>query len=730
MPFKYVPAGLGATKTTTPLTSRKPPTQPTRPTVSLITGEKTYAPKRPVIGSFSTGAKTPAPPVATRLPLTPATAPKKVLPALPAAAKRVPALAKTVAPPPMVRVSGENAKRLASWLNRRFGTSTPSIPGLKYEGSQVVIPREWYERYNAATKRVRRMLSRSTAVAALATRQTAALGMPSGAGAAVVRQNVAAFMAWWRKCDVEGWAAWDNAIVAGAGASKVPTQAFEYWNQRKNIRSVVNPATGALAAVFGSIRPSTFVAPPPPPAPPGSSMVFIPPTPSGSSSLLIDSPAGATRSSSSFGPAMSGLGQVSTNLSELRRKAAARRAAQHQRRGEQRALRERHAEERRATAGKTAVQRLAAAQQRRAERDMQQAGNVDAFLREREERSRDIAGAAGGVRAGVAESILGAMEQRRANREVPCASGSLKDMLFGFSTGLVISTPATDAAGAAARLRAAQKQQLAALTDHARRMAALRGKAVAELAASSASKDPAFVKNDTPDGGKTETDLQMDKLEEASRNAEESKLVSDEKEEQVNEIETVLEDAKDQLEEGKAQNGDKTDLTPEMKALQEQIDQLTGALADAKIEHENSLLNSAESSQAQITLMLSEIERLQSLLSVQPELEPLLDPYIDAYQEDIIIAQEDIADANVAIADAQADTAQAADQAAETADDILATEPFCVRHRNMLLLGGAVAVGAGAWWWWKKRSSKQVLTQNDGYYNLPEPKTPRRPSGL
>jgi len=52
MPFKYVPAGLGATKTTTPLTSRKPPTQPTRPTVSLITGEKTYAPKRPVIGSF------------------------------------------------------------------------------------------------------------------------------------------------------------------------------------------------------------------------------------------------------------------------------------------------------------------------------------------------------------------------------------------------------------------------------------------------------------------------------------------------------------------------------------------------------------------------------------------------------------------------------------------------------------------------------------------------------
>jgi len=142
-------------------------------------------------------------------------------------------------------------------------------------------------------------------------------GCPLGAGAAVVRQNVAAFMAWWRKCDVEGWAAWDNAIVAGAGASKVPTQAFEYWNQRKNIRSVVNPATGALAAVFGSIRPSTFVAPPPPPAPPGSSMVFIPPTPSGSSSLLIDSPAGATRSSSSFGPAMSGLGQVSTNLSEL-----------------------------------------------------------------------------------------------------------------------------------------------------------------------------------------------------------------------------------------------------------------------------------------------------------------------------------------------------------------------------------------------------------------------------
>jgi len=333
--------------------------------------------------------------------------------------------------------------------------------------------------------------------------------------------------------------------------------------------------------------------------------------------------------------------------------------------------------------------------------------------------------------AGVAESILGAMEQRRAKSrgalcvrfsKGTCSSVSARAWLFRHRQ---LTQPAPPRG-----FGRHKKQQLAALTDHARRMAALRGKAVAELAASSASKDPAFVKNDTPDGGKTETDLQMDKLEEASRNAEESKLVSDEKEEQVNEIETVLEDAKDQLEEGKAQNGDKTDLTPEMKALQEQIDQLTGALADAKIEHENSLLNSAESSQAQITLMLSEIERLQSLLSVQPELEPLLDPYIDAYQEDIIIAQEDIADANVAIADAQADTAQAADQAAETADDILATEPFCVRHRNMLLLGGAVAVGAGAWWWWKKRSSKQVLTQNDGYYNLPEPKTPRRPSGL
>lgn len=48
------------------------------------------------------------------------------------------------------------------------------------------------------------------------------------------------------------------------------------------------------------------------------------------------------------------------------------------------------------------------------------------------------------------------------------------------------------------------------------------------------------------------------------------------------------------------------------------------------------------------------------------------------------------------------------------------------QDRNMLLIFGALALGLA--WWWSKQPS--ALIENEGYYNLPEPTTPRRPSGL
>jgi chromosome segregation ATPase len=257
-------------------------------------------------------------------------------------------------------------------------------------------------------------------------------------------------------------------------------------------------------------------------------------------------------------------------------------------------------------------------------------------------------------------------------------------------------------------------------------MEQLRAAAEASKATAEMVKDPSIVTGSKD----TLIDQEMGKIEDAAAHAEETKIVSDEKEEQVNEIETLLEDAKDQLEEGKAQLADENTLTPEMEALQKQIDELQGALTDAKVEHEESLLASAEASQAQATMMQAEIDRLNALLAAQPQVADVVTEYIDAYEDDLIIANQDIADAEAAVQDAQENVALEAQVASQASDDIAQTQPFYVRHRNILLLGGAAAVGAGLWWWMRQRSAQPALTANEGYYNLPEPKSPRHPSGL
>ena len=429
---------------------------------------------------------------------------------------------------------------------------------------------------------------------------------------------------------------------------------------------------------------------------------------------------------------MAGMGQLgkTTSLQSLRDRARQRRMARRARRNERRSMRSRHAAERRQRQGKTLAQRIQEARRRRTERQLKQIESVAALLRDRKQRSYDITMGSSGSRARITSLVKDAFERRRLNREVPCPSGDLKNMIFGFpGTGIVVARPAVTATEAVARAADNLQKQQGAKAMHLRRMSKLRCKEEATKAATEASKDPVIVKNDAPVGGKTETEQEMEKIEEVTRQAEETMIISDEKEEQVTEIETVLEDAKDQLEEEKAQLADEKDLTSELKNLQQQIDELTGTLVDARIEYEESLFGAAETNQTQVTMMQAEIERLKAIISVQPELEPVLEPYVEAYQDDIVIAQEDIEDAEAAIDDAQADMAETAAEAAKTAGDILETKPFHVRHRNGLLVGGAVAIVVGIWWW-RKRDAEQTLMRNDGYYNLPEPKIPRRPSGL
>jgi|GEM_PF-3015681 len=51
-----------------------------------------------------------------------------------------------------------------------------------------------------------------------------------------------------------------------------------------------------------------------------------------------------------------------------------------------------------------------------------------------------------------------------------------------------------------------------------------------------------------------------------------------------------------------------------------------------------------------------------------------------------------------------------------------------VSGRDALLFGGGVATGLLLWLCFGSRGGK--VSRNDGYYNLPEPTTPRRPSGF
>jgi DNA repair exonuclease SbcCD ATPase subunit len=431
---------------------------------------------------------------------------------------------------------------------------------------------------------------------------------------------------------------------------------------------------------------------------------------------------------------MGGLGAVGLVLSELRMKAQARRAEKSRESGSRRAMLLRHTRERASSAGKTTAQRIVDARRRRMERQALQASALAALRRRQQERAGDIAEATRGIRSGIVASVQTAAEQRRQNRSVPCPSGVIKFTLFGGVpsklpkvTAAVPAMPSTTAEEAAKRAAQERARQMAKLEEHRRRMAKLQAQAEAEKLTAEGSKDLSAVF----DGGKdTIIDQEMAKIEDAAANAEETKIASDEKEEQVNEIETLLEDAKDQLEEGKAQLVDENNLTPEMKALQEQINRLQGALTDAKIEHEESLLTSAEASQAQATMMQAEIDRLNALIAAEPQVADVVQEYIGVYEDDLIVANQDIADAESAVQDAQENISVETQVASQTSDEISETQPFYVRHRNILLLGGAAAIGAGYLWWKKQQSVQPAITANEGCYNLPEPKTPRHPSGL
>jgi hypothetical protein len=765
MPFEYVPAGLGATANAAQLIQQRATSTTQKPKVSLISGAKVYGPTTTVKPVAKTPAvtppkipvpKAPRPAALPRVPLTPIKTPK-VLNPIPRA--RLTGVLATPAPkPPMVRLRGNQAKQLSQWLTRRFGTPTPKITGLKFEGGAIILPRLWFERFNDARNRVMRMRAKSTAISALAAQESRALGKQSPSGRSQATNKVSQFMTWWRECDIDTWAAWDNAVVSGTGSDRVPTAPFNYWDQRRNVRSVVSPVTGSIAATFGRIKPSDIMgqlaqipgavapsaigapgvvqAPPPPPVSQGSGSTT-------STSLIDNAPQASSGSSSSTvrempgSMTMSGLGglgdAVSSRLAELRARAQQRRAEKSRESSARRAMLVRHTKERAESGGKTVAQRIADARRRRQERQALQTQALAALRRRQQERARDIASTTRGIRSGLAASLQAAAEQRRQNRSVPCPTGVLKVTLFGgIPSGMpavVAAAPsapsmsAAEAARRAAKEAAIQKQKL---EEHRRRMEQLRAAAEASKATAEMVKDPSIVTGSKD----TLIDQEMGKIEDAAAHAEETKIVSDEKEEQVNEIETLLEDAKDQLEEGKAQLADENTLTPEMEALQKQIDELQGALTDAKVEHEESLLASAEASQAQATMMQAEIDRLNALLAAQPQVADVVTEYIDAYEDDLIIANQDIADAEAAVQDAQENVALEAQVASQTSDDIAQTLPFYVRHRNILLLGGAAAVGAGLWWWMRQRSVQPALTANEGYYNLPEPKSPRHPSGL
>jgi hypothetical protein len=763
MPYEYVPTGLGATANTGQLVQQRATNTTQYPKVSLISGEKVYGPtatetavaKTPAV-SFPKipASKAPRPTSLPRVPLTPIKTPKVLTPIPRALLTGV--LATPAPKPPMVRVHGNQAKQMTHWFNRRFGTVTPKIRGLKFEDGAVIVPRVWFERFNDARKRVMRMRSKTMSLSTFAAKEAQALGLSASAATSSATNKFSQFISWWHECDLDSWAAWDNEVVTGTGSNLVPATPFSYWIQRSNIRAVVSPATGVVAAIK---PPSTLqVIPGVVQAPPARSwtmtvqpgQIQAPASRKESkefSSLIDNAPASTSSSPNTVrdipgSMTMSGMGglgaTVSGRLDELRAKAQQRRAEKSRESSARRAMLVRHNEERARVAGKTAAQRIADAGRRQQERAALQAASLVALRRRQAERTQDIASITRGIRAGITASVQTASEQRRQNRSVPCPTGVLKVTLFGgvpprtpSAAMMSAPTPSTTAQEAAIRATEEEARQKAKLEEHHRRMEKLLHSATeATKLTAGERKNPEIAFDDTTH---TLIDEEMVKIEEAAANAEETKIVSDEKEEQINEIETLLEDLKDRLEQAQAQLVDGNKLTEEMKKLQEQIDQLQGALTDAKIEHEESLIASAEASQAQATMMQAEIDRLNALLAVQPEVAPVVTGYLRVYGDDLTIANQDIADAEVAIRDAQENISLEAQVASQTRDDIVQTQPFHVRHRNVLLFGGAVALGAG-FWWWKSQKMAQPLyppfTKNDGYYNLPEPKTPRRPSGF
>jgi DNA repair exonuclease SbcCD ATPase subunit len=388
---------------------------------------------------------------------------------------------------------------------------------------------------------------------------------------------------------------------------------------------------------------------------------------------------------------------------------------------------ERHRKERQAARSVAPEARIAAARRRVAERAALRAQQTAARKRDERQRTTGIAGATRGIRAAVISGVRTAAETLRQTRGVPCPTGLARRAIFGYG-GLFLPMPATTAAEGAKTTADSIRQRAQTVREHRERMLELRRKReAAEAAIAANSEEPTVTAvKIVPEGL---VNQERAKIEEAVRVAEEATIVLNLKEEQATEIEALVEDAKDRLEEGKSTLPDETKLTQELKELQEQIDQLTGALADAKLEHESAAASAAEANQAEVTMLKAEIERLNALLGTNPELGDVVDDYVNMYEDDVVVAEEDIADAEAAMEEAQADIDDVAEEAADTSAEIMETEPFHVRHRNVLLLGGAAAIGVG-YWLWKRHKARAPMAANDGYYNLPEPTTPRRPSGL
>ena len=624
-----------------------------------------------------------------------------------------------------IKVTGRAATTLNAWMRRRFGDSLSTIRGLSIGAKETIVPKIWYERFKQAAARARRMSIKRTSVQ----------GQPA-----------ADFMRWFRKCDLDGWAAWTPEITSGATANSLPANAYHYWSVRRQIRSVATASVfGVVSRTVSAISPGILnqigLA-----APglqvqqhrPAMSLIDNTPTP----------PQAPNAPAWTLGPStqmngLGALGQVSGAVTSRLGAQVAQAAQVAKSQADMlKAMIKRHQDERKRLENANAVQKAAAAQRRIKEREALRVSQLTAQRAAQLQRVAAISSASSGIRKQVASLAQAVSTARAQTNDVPCATGSIRDYIFGFATmttpppGIaptIPMVPATTASEAAWKLAEERRKAAQKLAEHGRRMAELRRKAAAVTAATKAEDVAPTIKPpvlDIKDGIKTDPEKAINQSAEAAEN---SKTSLDEKQNQALEIELLLEKFKDMLESGKAELSSQQDLTPELKDLQEKIDQLTGALADAKIEASSSAAQAAEANQAQITLMQEEINRLNALLTTSPEVAAEVAATIESYQDDINIAAQDVVDAEADLLDAQDDLISTADEAEATSDEILETKPFHVRHRNVLWLGGAVAVGIGYWWWKKNKAEvpkQNGFRRNEGYYNLPEPKTSRRPSGL